>query len=52
MDAHDRVLFDKYMKHYDFIRIDVFSTYYHRPKKRLDDYIPLLKEFYPENILF
>ena len=50
MDAHDRVLFDKYFKH--FARHDSISTFYHRPKKRLDDYIPLLKEFYPEKILF
>jgi Myo-inositol oxygenase len=50
MDAHDRVLFDKYFKL--FVRHDRTFIFYHRPKKRLDDYIPLLNEFYPEKILF
>ncbi len=50
MDAHDRNLFEKYYK--TFVRHDRTFIFYHLPKKRLDDYIPLIEEFFPEKVLF
>ena len=45
MDAGDRALFEKYLK--AFLRHDRTFIFHHLPKKRLSDYLPLLKEFFP-----
>jgi Myo-inositol oxygenase len=50
MDARDRALFEKYYK--PFVRHDRTFIFHHLPKKRLSDYLPLLKEFFPEKMLF
>ena len=50
MDAKDRALFDKYYK--PFVRHDRTFIFHHLPKKRLGDYLPLLKEFFPRPVLF
>ena len=50
MDAHDRALFDKYYR--PFVRHDRTFIFHHLPKKRLSDYLPLVKEFFPEKVLF
>jgi hypothetical protein len=50
MDEHDRKLFDRYYK--TFVRHNRTFIFYHMPKKRLEDYVPLIKEFFPEKILF
>jgi hypothetical protein len=50
MDARDRALFDKYYK--PFVRHDRTFIFHHLPKKRLSDYLPLVKEFFPEKVLF
>ena len=50
MDAHDRTLFDKYYR--PFVRHDRTFIFHHLPKKRLSDYLPLVKEFFPEKVLF
>jgi hypothetical protein len=50
MDAHDRTLFEKYYK--SFVRHDRSYIFHHLPKKRLSDYFPLVKEFFPEKVLF
>jgi hypothetical protein len=50
MDARDRALFDKYYK--PFVRHDRTYIFHHLPKKRLSDYLPLVKEFFPEKVLF
>ena len=50
MDARDRALFEKYYK--PFVRHDRTYIFHHLPKKRLSDYLPLVKEFFPEKVLF
>jgi Myo-inositol oxygenase len=50
MDARDRALFEKYYK--PFVRHDRTFIFHHLPKKRLTDYLPLVKEFFPEKVLF
>ena len=50
MDAHDRALFEKYCE--PFVRHDRTFIFHHLPKKRLSDYFPLVKEFFPEKVLF
>lgn len=50
MDDHDRMLFDKYFK--PFGRHDRTFIFHHLPKKRLSDYLPLMKEFLPEKVIF
>jgi Myo-inositol oxygenase len=50
MDARDRALFEKYFK--PFARHDSTYIFHHLPKKRLSDYLPLVKEFFPEKVLF
>jgi hypothetical protein len=50
MDARDRALFEKYYK--PFVRHDRTFIFHHLPKKRLSDYLPLAKEFFPEKVLF
>jgi hypothetical protein len=50
MDARDRALFEKYYK--PFVRHDRTFIFHHLPKKRLSDYLPLVKEFFPEKVLF
>ena len=46
MDVRDRALFEKYFK--PFARHDRTYIFHHLPKKRLSDYLPLVKEFFPE----
>jgi hypothetical protein len=50
MDAGDRALFEKYYK--PFVRHDRTYIFHHLPKKRLTDYLPLVKEFFPDKVLF
>ena len=50
MDARDRALFEKYLK--PFREHDSTYSFHHLPKKRLSDYLPLVKEFFPEKVLF
>ena len=50
MDAHDRALFEKYYK--PFMRHDRTYIFHHLPKKRLSDYLPLVREFFPEKVVF
>jgi hypothetical protein len=50
MDARDRALFEKYYE--PFVRHDRTFIFHHLPRKRLSDYLPLLKEFLPEKVLF
>jgi predicted HD phosphohydrolase len=50
MDARDRALFEKYYK--PFVRHDRTFIFHHLPKKRLTDYLPLVKEFFPEKVVF
>ncbi|WP_395665756.1 inositol oxygenase family protein [Methylocella sp.] len=50
MDAHDRSLYEKYFK--TFVRHDRTFIFYHLPKKRLDDYVGLIEEFFPKTVLF
>jgi hypothetical protein len=50
MNQRERALFDKYYK--PFVRHDRTFIFYHLPQKRLSDYLPLIKEFFPEKILF
>jgi hypothetical protein len=50
MDARDRVLFEKWYK--PFVRHDRTYIFHHLPRKRLSDYLPLLKEFFPEKVVF
>ena len=50
MDAKDRALFEKYLKL--FARHDLTYIFYHVPKKRLSDYVPLIKELFPRPVLF
>jgi hypothetical protein len=50
MDALDRKLFEKYYK--PFVRHDRTFIFHHLPQKRLSDYIPLVKQFFPEKVLF
>ena len=50
MDARDRALFEKYYK--PFVRHDRTFIFHHLPRKRLSDYLPLVKEFFPEKVLF
>jgi hypothetical protein len=50
MDAPDRALFEKYYK--PFVRHDRTFIFHPLPKKRLTDYLPLVKEFFPEKVVF
>jgi hypothetical protein len=50
MDARDRALYEKYYR--PFVRHDRTFIFHHLPKKRLSDYLPLLKEFFPRPVLF
>jgi hypothetical protein len=50
MDIRDRALFDKYYT--PFVRHDRTFIFHHLAKKRLSDYLPLVKEFFPEKVLF
>jgi hypothetical protein len=50
MDATDRARFETYYK--SFVRHDRTFIFHHLPKKRLSDYLPLLKEFFPRPVLF
>lgn len=50
MDAHDRALFEKYYR--PFQRHDRTFIFHHLPNRRLSDYLPLVKEFFPEKVLF
>jgi hypothetical protein len=50
MDARDRALYERYYK--PFVRHDRTYVFYHIPKKRLSDYLPLIKEFFPRPVLF
>ena len=50
MNAKDRALYAKYYK--PFARHDRTYIFYYLPKKRLSDYLSLLKEFFPLPILF
>ena len=50
MDVRDRALFEKYYK--PFVRHDRTYIFHHLPKKRLSDYLPLVKEFFPEKVVF
>ncbi len=50
MDAKDRALYEKYYK--PFVRHDRTFIFHHLPKKRLSDYVPLIKEFFPRPVLF
>jgi hypothetical protein len=50
MDARDRALYEKYFK--PFARHDRTYIFYHVPKKRLGDYVPLIKELFPRPVLF
>ncbi len=50
MDARDRARFEKYYK--PFVVHDRTFIFYHLPKKRLADYLPLIKEFFPDKVLF
>ena len=50
MDARDRALFEKYYK--PFVRHDRTFIFHHLPKKRLTDYLPLVKEFFPKKMVF
>jgi|SRR5215469_4343178 len=50
MDSHDRELFEKYYR--QFVRHDRTFIFHHLPRKRLSDYLPLVKEFFPEKVLF
>jgi Myo-inositol oxygenase len=50
MDTRDRGLFEKYFK--PFRQHDSTYIFHHLPKKRLSDYLPLVKEFFPEKVLF
>ena len=50
MDARDRALFEKYYK--PFVRHDRTFIFHHLPKKRLSDYLPLVREFFPEKVVF
>lgn len=50
MDATDRARFEKYYR--TFVRHDRTFIFHHLPKKRLSDYLPLLKEFFPQPVLF
>ena len=50
MDARDRELFEKYYK--PFHLHDMAQIFHNLPKKRLSDYLPLVKEFFPEKVLF
>jgi len=34
------------------LRLDRTYIFHHLPKKRLSDYLPLVKEFFPEKVLF
>jgi len=50
MDARDRTLCEKYYK--PFVQYDQTYIFHHLPKKRLSDYLPLVKEFFPEKVIF
>jgi hypothetical protein len=50
MDARDRRLFEKHYR--PFVQHDRTYIFHHLPTKRLSDYVPLLKEFFPEKVLF
>jgi hypothetical protein len=50
MNERERALFEKYYK--PFVRHDRTFIFYHLPQKRLSDYLPLLKGFFPDKILF
>jgi Myo-inositol oxygenase len=50
MDARDRALSEKYFK--PFARHDRTYIFHHLPKKRLSDYLPLVREFFPEKVVF
>jgi len=50
MDARDRALYEKYFK--PFAHHDRTYIFYHLPKKRLSDYVPLIKEIFPRPVLF
>lgn len=50
MNAKDRALYEKYYK--PFARHDRTYIFYHLPKKRLSDYVPLIEEFFPRPVLF
>jgi hypothetical protein len=50
MDERDRALYDKYYK--PFVRHDRTFIFHHLPKKRLSDYLPLIKEYFPRPVLF
>jgi len=50
MDAHHCTLFEKYYK--PFVQHDQSYIFHHLPKKRLSDYLPLAKEFFPEKVIF
>jgi hypothetical protein len=50
MDEKDRVLYDRYYK--PFVNHDRTFIFHHLPKRRLSDYIPLIKEFFPRPVLF
>jgi hypothetical protein len=50
MDARDRSLCEKYYK--PFVRHDRTYIFHHLPRKSLRDYVPLIKEFFPQPVLF
>jgi hypothetical protein len=50
MDAQDRERFERVYK--PFVVHDRTFIFYHLPKKRLSDYAPLIKEFFPDKVLF
>ena len=50
MDERDRSLFERYYK--PFVRHDRTFIFHHLPRKRLSDYLSLVKEFLPEKVLF
>jgi hypothetical protein len=50
MNTRDRALYEKYLKL--FRHHDETVSFYSLPKKLLSDYLPLIKEFFPEKILF
>jgi len=50
MDARDHALYKKYYE--PFVHHDRTFIFHHLPKKRLSDYLPLLKEFFPRPVLF
>lgn len=50
MDARDRALFEKYFV--PFRQFDRQYIFYRVPRYRIERYVPLIKEYFPEKVLF